>query len=288
MPGSTTARPERAVAAGNTGRRPEFLKRGAVQRALHLLLVLCCGVASHAGEDGDLTVFAAASAGESLTIIAKAYEKLHGGHVVVSAAASSILARQIEHGAPADLFLSADEGWMDYLAAKQAIKPETRRDLLGNSLVLVAPAGSTTAVTVAAGFDIAGAFTGRFAIGDPASVPAGIYARQAFEHLGWWTALTPRLAPAADVRAALRLVEIGEAGLGVVYNSDVIGATKVVVVATIPSALHAPIRYPLALTATAKPRAAELLAYITGVEAASVFSAHGLTVLYPVIAPVSP
>ncbi len=268
-----------------------------MHRAIHLLLAFCCVAASCAGENGDLTVFAAASAGESLNAIAKAYEKLHGGHVVISTAASSTLARQIEHGAPADLFLSADEGWMDYLAAKQAIKPESRRDLLGNSLVLVAPAGSSTAVTVAAGFDIAGAFTGRFALGDPTSVPAGIYARQALEQLGWWTALTPRLAPAADVRAALRLVELGEAGLGAVYNSDAIGAlyssdqtgpAKIRVVATIPAALHAPIRYPLALTATARPGAAELLAYIAGTEAATVFSARGFTVLYPVVAPASP
>jgi molybdate transport system substrate-binding protein len=248
---------------------------------LRLVLVLCCCASLRAGDGTGLTVFAAASTADALTAIGKAFERSGGATVAFSFAASSTLAKQIEHGAPADLFLSADQAWMDYLAGKQAIRAGSRRDLLGNRLVLVAPAGAVPVLTVAPGFAVGAAFSGRLAIADPAHVPAGIYAKQALAALGWWTELEPRLAPAADVRAALRLVELGEAGLGVVYASDAVGSVTVAVAGAIPAALHAPIRYPVALTAGARGGAAEFLAFLGGREAAAVFAAHGFTVLVP-------
>lgn len=236
-------------------------------------------LASVLGAGEQVTVFAAASTADALNGIAKAHEAATGVRVVCSFASSATLAKQIEQGAPADLFLSADQRWMDALAAANRLRTATRRDLLANRLVLIAPQDRPLTVRVEAGFAIAAAFTGRLAIADPASVPAGTYARQAFTALGWWTALEPRLAPAADVRAALRLVELGECALGVVYASDAVASAQVVATALIPETLHAPIRYPVALTAEAKPAAAAFLARLAGAEAAAVFAKHGFTVV---------
>ncbi len=240
------------------------------------LLVLTT-VCLRLGADDAITIFAAASTADTLQVAVTAYELERHVHVVCSFASSSTLAKQIEQGAPADLFLSADETWMDWLAQRQAIAPASRVDLLGNRLVLIAPAGTAPAITVEKGFAIGAAFRGRLAIGDPSNVPAGVYAKEAFIRLGWWDALVGRLAPAADVRAALRLVELGEADLGVVYATDIRGDAKVVQVAGIPPDLHAPIRYPLALTATAKPAAAVFATWLQGAVARKIFNAAGFT-----------
>ena len=226
-----------------------------------------------------VTIFAASSTTEAVQTVARRYEAEHGVKVVCSFAASSTLAKQIENGAPADLFLSADQRWMDHLARLKAIDAASRSDLLGNALVFVAPAGRSVAVTVEQGFAIGTAFSGRLALGDPTNVPAGVYAKEAFTRLGWWEALSGRLAPAADVRAALKLVELGETDLGVVYATDAKASAKVVVVATIPEALHTPVRYPIALTTTAKPAAAGFLAYLRSEAARAVFGAAGFTVV---------
>jgi molybdate transport system substrate-binding protein len=241
-------------------------------------LLLCLLVLSTARAVEDLTIFAAASTTDTLQTIAKAYETAQGVHVRCSFASSSTLAKQIANGAPADLFLSADQQWMDYLATKNAIAPSSRTDLLANTLVFVAPAGRSPLITVEPGFAIGTAFSGRLALGDPTNVPAGIYAKEAFTNLGWWQVLSGRLAPAADVRAALTLVELGEADLGVVYATDAKASAKVGVVATIPETLHRPIRYPIALTTTAKPTAAAFLTYLQGATARAVFSAAGFSV----------
>ena len=225
-----------------------------------------------------VTIFAAASTTDAVQALATSYEASSGIRVTCSFAASSTLAKQIENGAPADLFLSADQQWMDHLATRQAIAPASRVDLLANSLVFIAPTGRTPAITVEQGFAIGAAFAGRLAIADPASVPAGRYAKEAFTRLGWWDVLSSRLAPAADVRAALKLVELGEADLGVVYATDAKASAKVTVVAAIPEALHTPVRYPIALTATAKPAAAAFLAHLQGEAARAVFTAAGFSI----------
>jgi molybdate transport system substrate-binding protein len=167
---------------------------------------------------------------------------------------------------------------MDYLAKKQAIVPLSRVDLLANELVFIAPAGKSPKITVEKGFAIGDVFTGRLAVGDPTNVPAGMYAKETFTALGWWEVLSGRLAPTADVRAALKLVELGEAELGVVYATDAKASAKVAVVATIPGNLHTPIRYPIALTTTAKPAAAAFLVYLQSTAGRAVFTAAGFSV----------
>jgi molybdate transport system substrate-binding protein len=242
-----------------------------------LCIAACLGAVVCASAE-SITVFAAASTTETVQAVARAYEEARHVHVVCSFASSATLAKQIEQGAPADLFLSADGKWMDYLAQRQAIVPASRSDLLANALVLISPAARPVAAMTEKGFPIAGAFTGRLAIGDPASVPAGIYAKEAFTALGWWPALEGRLAPTADVRAALKLVELGECDLGVVYATDARASSAVAVVATVPAGLHAPIRYPVALTATASPAAAAFLAYLREPAAQAVFTRAGFAI----------
>lgn len=239
------------------------------------LLVFVSAVA--AADGGGVTIFAAASTTETVQAVARAYEAAGHGRVTCCFGGSSLLAKQIEQGAPADLFLSADQAWMDYLAGRQAVVGASRVDLLGNHLVLIAPIAKPLTLRVEKGFAIGDAFTGRLAIGDPTTVPAGIYAKEAFANLGWWEVLSPRLAPAADVRAALKLVEMGETDVGVVYATDAKASAKVAVAAVIPAALHQPIRYPVALTATARPAAAAFLAYLQGPEARAVFTGAGFT-----------
>lgn len=226
----------------------------------------------------SITVFAAASTTDTMQAVAKAYEAERHVTVTCSFASSSTLAKQIENGAPADLFLSADQKWMDHLAKKQAIVAASRVDLLANTLVLVAPVGKAAKVTVEKGFAIGEAFSGRLAIGDPTNVPAGIYAKEAFTNLGWWEALSGRLAPAADVRAALKLVELGETDLGVVYATDAKASAKVTTLAAIPEALHVPIRYPIALTTMAKPAAAAFLVYLQSPAGRAVFIQAGFSI----------
>ena len=226
----------------------------------------------------DLTVFAAASTTGTMRVVAQAFEKTHAVTVTCSFGSSSLLAKQIEQGAPADVFLAADQQWMDYLETRMAIEKSSRFDLLSNQLVIVAPRGKQIVIIPEKGFAIASAFSGRIALGDPSHVPAGVYAKEAFVSLGWWDALADRLAPASDVRAALKLVELDEVDVGVVYATDAKASTKVSVMCTIPTTLHRPILYPIALTATANPAAAAFLTFLHTPEASVVFTAAGFTV----------
>jgi molybdate transport system substrate-binding protein len=230
-----------------------------------------------------LTVFAAASLKESLDEAAAAYEKASGQTLRVSYAASSALARQIEQGAPADVFLSADLEWMDYLQERKLIDTRTRRNLLGNTLVLVAPAsGNIAPVELKPGVDLLPRLggNGRIALGLTASVPAGKYAKASFVSLGVWNALQPRVAEAENVRAALMLVARGEAPLGVVYGSDAQAEPKVRVVAVFPEDTHAPIVYPVArIAASRNPRAAAFVQWLATPAASKIFRARGFKVL---------
>lgn len=226
-----------------------------------------------------VTVFAASSASDCLTTIGCQYEAAHGVKVRLNLASSSVLARQIDEGAACDVFLSADQEWMDYLVKRDRIQTASRRDLLGNRLVIVTPADRPLTVRMAHDFDFAKAFSGRLSVGDPAHVPAGKYAREALQKLGWWTALENRLAPAENVRVALKLVERGETDAGIVYATDARAVKGVAVAAVFPEDAHAPIRYPVALCTGAGPAAAGLLEYISGAEAATVWTNAGFTVV---------
>ncbi len=229
----------------------------------------------------DLLVFAAASQRDAIEEVVVAWSREGEGRAKAAYESSSMLARQIEHGAPADLFISASTTWMDYLVERKLIDPTTRVDLLGNRLVLVGPQGGAP-VVVAPGFDLVGRLNGgRLAMGDPDHVPAGIYGRQALETLGVWTAVEPHLARAPNVRAALALVARGETPLGIVYGSDAMADSAVTVAGSFPADSHAPIVYPAAVTtASAAPEEAKrLLAFLRTSEAGRIFAAHGFTPL---------
>jgi len=227
----------------------------------------------------DITVFAAASLTDALNEIGKTYEAKTGNHVVFSFAASSTLAHQIENSSGADVFMSADLDWMDYLDKKGLIAPGTRHTLLGNHLVLIAPSGLKIAVKIAPHFDLAGALgNSRLAVADPASVPAGKYGKDALTNLGVWDSVQDKLAVAENVRAALAYVARGETTLGIVYNTDARIEPRVHVVGTFPDNSHAPILYPVALTKDAKPAAADFERYLESAAAKAVFQKDGFII----------
>jgi molybdate transport system substrate-binding protein len=222
-------------------------------------------------------LFAAASLKTALDAIR---EQWRGGYAVVSYAASSTLAKQIENGAPAQLFISADEDWMDYLQQRKLIDPQTRIDLLGNTLVLIAPKVSDIALTIEPGFPLAARLgDGHLAMADPNAVPAGKYGKAALEALGVWSAVANRIAAAETVRAALMLVARDEAPLGVVYQTDAAAEPSVRVVGTFPPDSHPPIVYPMALTLTAGPEARAFAAYLREPVARALFEGQGFTLL---------
>jgi molybdate transport system substrate-binding protein len=225
----------------------------------------------------SVLVFAAASMKGALDVVGAIVARRTGVALKVSYAATSTLARQIEEGAPADIFVSADEQWMDYLAERRLIAPASRLDLVSNRLVLIAPKDRVPALTIAPGFAIAPALgaTGRLAIADPASVPAGRYGKAALTALGVWPGVASRLAPADNVRAALQFVARGEAPLGIVYASDVVAEPAVAVVGTFPAGSHPPILYPAALTVRANANAQTALDAIASMEARALFVKHG-------------
>jgi molybdate transport system substrate-binding protein len=232
-------------------------------------------------QDVTLTAFAAASMKNAVDDINAAFTKATGIKVVASYAASSALAKQIEAGAPADLFASADLEWMDYVAGKKLIKDDSRVSLLGNRLVLIAPKDSRIDnVAIGPGFDLATlASDGRIATGDVRAVPVGKYAKAALEKLGAWAAAEPKFAMAENVRAALTLVGRGEAPLGIVYETDAKVENNVKIVGHFPADSHPAIVYPVALTATAKPEAARYIAFMRSNAAKAIFEAYGFTFL---------
>ena len=227
-----------------------------------------------------MLVFAAASLKTALDRIAAAWRTETGEAATISYAASSTLAKQIENGAPAELFISADEDWMDYLQERQLIDPKTRIDLLGNRLVLIAPAATGSSTKIAPGFPLAALLgDGRLAMADPGAVPAGRYGRAALEKLGVWSTVEHRIAAAENVRAALLLVARGEAPLGIVYQTDAAAEPGVRIVGTFPPDSHPPIVYPMALTPAAGAEARELAAYLRGPAAGALFEGQGFTML---------
>jgi molybdate transport system substrate-binding protein len=229
----------------------------------------------------DVVVFAAASVKNALDDIKTQYERDTGKHVTISYAASSTLAKQIEAAAPADIFISADLDWMDYLAERKLIKPGSRVNLLGNSILLIAPANSTASITIGPNFPLASLLgNGRLAMADPNSVPAGKYGKAALEKLGVWSVVADRIAPAENVRAALIFVARGECPLGIVYRTDAAADPSVRVIATFPADTHPPIIYPMALVATSTNPDAEAFAMnLRSPSAARLFEKQGFTVL---------
>ena len=225
-----------------------------------------------------LLIFAAASLKPALDEFIAQPDVMAIGDIRASYAASSQLARQIEHVAPANIFISADQEWMDHLAAKHLIVENSRADLLGNALVLIAPRESSLAVKIAPGMDLAAALggNGRLAVAEPNSVPAGKYARSALEYLGAWNDVRTRLVAAENVRAALNFVARGEATMGIVYRSDTVGEPRVRVLDTFPESSHAPIRYPFAIIAGGdSDDSRRLLELMQSDSAARLFRRHG-------------
>jgi len=224
-------------------------------------------------------VFAAASLQTALDELVEPAQRATGVRMRVSYAASSALARQIESGAPADLFISADLDWMDYLAARRLVRADSRVHLLGNRLVLVAPRAEPLTLTIAPRFALAAALgRSRLALADPAAVPAGKYARAALTSLGVWDEVAGKIAAAENVRAALLLVSRGEAPLGIVYRTDAIADGRVLIVDTFPESTHPPITYPVALTAVASAAASRVLEFLKTDGARAVFARQGFTV----------
>lgn len=230
----------------------------------------------------DLVVFAAASMKNALGDIATAWSRDTGRPAPrISFASSSTLAKQIEQGAPADIFISADLDWMDYVDGKGAIRSDTRLNLLGNRIVLVAPRDAKVEIDIRKGFDLAKALAGgRLAMGNTAAVPAGKYGKEALTNLGVWDGVKDRIAQADNVRAALALVARGEAPLGIVYSTDAAAEPGVKIVGTFPEDSHKPIIYPAAVTKDSKsPDALSFFNYIKGLKARPAFEKQGFTVL---------
>ena len=247
-----------------------------------VLMILTIGAATAAhSQDKTITVFAAASLKNALDDVDAAFTKQTGVKVVTSYDASSALMKQIESGAPADAFLSADLKWMDYGVEKKVINESTRLNLLGNVLVLIAAKDAKIDhVDIKPGFDLAKlAGDGRIATGDVKAVPVGLYAKAALEKLGLWASVEPKMAMAVNVRAALAYVARGEAPLGIVYATDAKIEPGVKVIGVFPDNSHDPIIYPMAATVNAKPETMQYLAFLRSSAAKPIFEGYGFSVL---------
>ncbi len=245
------------------------------------LLLFCVPSPAAQTNKPTIIVFAAASLTNVLQEVGDGFTKDSSIPVKFSFAASSTLARQIENGAPADVFFSADLEWMDYLQTRKLIQVATRHDVLGNHLVLVAPVTSKITLRIAPNFPLLAALgNSRLAIGDPDGVPAGRYAHEALTKLGVWNAVADRLARADSVRSALVLVDRGEAPLGIVYQTDALIDKNVRVVDVFPDNTHLPITYPIALANGAKADAAEFLSYVQSPAADIIFKRYGFIALH--------
>jgi molybdate transport system substrate-binding protein len=251
-----------------------------VSNLVRALVVLALLVGATRALAQDVTVFAAASLTNALEDVAKRYRASGGTPVRFSFASSSTLAKQIENGAGADIFASADEQWMDYLSQRKLIEPATRASHLGNTLVLVTPRDDRRTVQIKPGFDLAGMIgNGKLATGDPAHVPVGHYAEQALTKLGIWNAVAPKIARTDNVRAALLLVERGEAPFGIVYGTDAAASGgKVNVVGTFPADSHDPVSYPFAIVAKRdRPEVRKFFAFLSGPHAEAIYRRAGFS-----------
>ncbi|HWV14014.1 MAG TPA: molybdate ABC transporter substrate-binding protein [Cellvibrio sp.] len=238
------------------------------------VLVLACSLAQAA----ELKLYAAASLTDALTELSTQYQKSHPQLAIKkSFAGSATLAKQIENGAAADIFISADKDWADYLQTRGLLRNDSRKKLLANDLVLIAPVDSDVKVSLDAEFDFAHSFNGRLCTGDTASVPVGKYAKQSLIHYGWWSAVESRLVGTEDVRTALAFVERAECSLGIVYKTDAQLSRKVKIVATFPANSHAAIEYPGALTKNAGAEAAAYWSFLQSDEARAVFARYGFS-----------
>jgi len=231
----------------------------------------------------EVLVFAAASLKDALDGITAQYQRDTGKRVLVSLAGSPTLAKQIENGAPADIFISADPDWMDYLAQHNLVKPGTRRNLLGNRLVLIAPKDGPAQIKIEPGFPLATLLAGgKLSMADTTSVPCGKYGKASLEKLGVWPSVAGQVVQTENVRAALALVARKEAPLGIVYQTDAAAEPRVKVVGFFPEDTHPPIIYPVALTTeSSNPDAAAFLAYLESAKAKPLFEKQGFTVLKP-------
>ena len=252
--------------------------------ALAVLLVIVGVLAPLTASARDVTVFAASSLTDALANVGHAYERASGEDVHFSFASSSTLARQIAEGAPADIYVSADQRWMDYVQKRDRIQTGSRIDLLANQLVLIAPRASRIDhVDLQPGVDLSALLgPGRLAVGNPMHVPAGIYAKQALTALHAWKAVENHLARSANVRAALALVALGASPLGIVYRTDAIASDKVKIVGTFPADSHKPVIYPAALTVHAgKHKAArDFFRFLQSPTASTIFKRHGFKIVH--------
>ena len=242
-----------------------------------MLLVQCLWVGGV--QAADIKVSAAASLTDVITELGRVYESAHAGVVIkASYAGSSTLAKQIENGAPADIFISADRDWADYLEKRGLLSSATRRNLLLNELVLIAPLNRPTTIQLQKNFDLVGSFNGKLCTGEPAYVPVGKYAKQALTFYDWWAPIQLRLVGTEDVRTALAFVERGECALGIVYKTDALMSKKVQVVASFPAESHEPIVYPGGLTKNANEDALAFWQFLQSEPAAQVFIRYGFGV----------
>ena len=244
-------------------------------------VVFLAAVFHSAAHAENVNVFAAASLKTALDDVAKAWKTQSGKDIVATYGSTATLAKQIAESAPADIFISADLGWMDDVAKKNLIKPESRRNQVGNTLVLVAAAGTDLKIDLASNSNLAAALGNeKLAVGDVKSVPAGKYAKAALENLGLWKSVEPNLAMQENVRSALALVARGEAKLGIVYGSDAVAESKVQVIANFPEASHEPIIYPAAvIAASTNPDAQTFLTFLFSKDAQLIFKENGFTLL---------
>lgn len=274
----------RLVADVTTHRSRHSLRRMVGLWLLIALLLTALGQAPIARAEPNVHIYAAASLSDALDAAIARYAASHAVSIVPVYAASSTGARQIAHGAPAELYFSANERWMSWLG-EQGITLTERRDLLHNQLVLIAPRkDDAQPLPLKAPGELTARLgdARRLAVGDPAHVPAGIYAKQALESLGEWQALAPRLARAENVRAALALVERGEAPLGIVYKTDARASNRVRELATFPADSHSPIDYPLALIGASPSDAArDFREWLAGTEALAIFQDFGFATATP-------
>ena len=265
----------------SSSRRPQFWLKWCP--IIGLVTAITFGLSGKpvVAQSHDVLVFAAASLKDAMDDITAQYQRETGKHVRVSLAASSTLAKQIENGAPADIFISADLDWMDYLATRNLIQANTRKNLLGNKLVLIAPQDGPAQVKIESGFPLARMLAGgKLSMADIASVPCGKYGKAALEKLGVWPSVVGQVVQAENVRAALALVARKEAPLGIVYQTDAAAEPKVKVVGNFPENTHPPIIYPIALTAgSTSPDAAAFLAYLESAKSRPLFEKQGFTVL---------